>query len=254
VLGYAESAECRRAVQLRYFGELLAAPCNGCDNCREPRPMQDHTLAAQQFLSCVARLAQRRERYGSAYVIDILRGAQSQRLLDNGHASLSVYGIGNGRSVEEWRRIAQAMRHQGLVDETQDGYPVLVLNERSWQVLRGDLPVHIAQARAPQRSKRARHASGAEADVSAQTDDALFQALRTLRKKLADSAGVPPYVVFHDSTLREMAQRLPPTLAELATIPGIGEAKLARYGRSFLAVIQEFAAARSSIRISDRSP
>ena len=133
VLNYAESTECRRAIQLRYFGESFHGPCGACDNCTEPRTLQDWTTEAQQFLSCIARLAQRRERFGAAYIIEILRGSESQRLIDRGHASLSVYGIGKAHGLEEWRDVARTLVHQGLADETQDGYPVLLLNQQSWE-------------------------------------------------------------------------------------------------------------------------
>jgi ATP-dependent DNA helicase RecQ len=246
VLNYAESAECRRAIQLRYFGEAYSGPCGACDNCLEPRTVEDRTLEAQQFLSCVARLAQRRERYGAAHLIDILRGSESQRLIDNGHASLSVYGIGKSRSVDEWRSIVRALVHQGLVDESQDGYPVLTLNAASWEVLRGQRQVQFAVAPPRVRSKkkkkkkdRRRQAGDDSSREIAPADDDLFQKLRSLRKELADRAGVPPYVVFHDATLREMAGRKPTTLEEFAQLPGVGDAKLTRYAEAFLALLQD---------------
>ena len=124
VLSYAESGECRRAVQLRYFGEIFPGKCNACDNCLEPRASIERTTEAKQFLSCVARLAQRRERYGVAYVIEILRGAETQRVITRDHASLSVYGIGKHLGVQEWRDIARALLHQGLLAQSQDGYAV----------------------------------------------------------------------------------------------------------------------------------
>jgi ATP-dependent DNA helicase RecQ len=232
VLGYAESTECRRAVQLRYFGEAFTPPCGGCDNCINPLELRDWTTQAQQLLSCVARLAQRRERYGAAHVIDILRGSESQRLIDRGHAQLSVYGIGKAHTVEQWRDLARALLHQGAVEETQDGYPVLLLNERSWEILRGQRAVQIAVR---PKAKRRRAAASEHSAV----DDALFQKLRSHRKQLADAAGVPPYVVFHDATLREMAQRAPCSAAEFALLPGVGRTKLERYAESFTQVIRE---------------
>src|SRR5688572_2742247 len=232
VLNYAESTECRRGIQLRYFGEVLPGACGNCDNCREPRELQDRTVEAQQFLSCIARLAQRRERFGAAYLIDILRGSQSQRLIDNGHAQLSVYGLGKHHSVEAWRQHARALLHQGLVQESQDGYAVLSLNALSWEVLRGERKVQLAVAPVSQRRSR----SGA-ADTGASSEDpaehTMFERLRKLRKRLADQSGVPPYVIFHDHTLREMARQAPTSLAEFAAIPGVGQAKLARYGEMF---------------------
>jgi ATP-dependent DNA helicase RecQ len=238
VLNYAESSECRRTIQLRYFGESFPGACGACDNCCEPRQTKDWTVEAQQLLSCIARLAQRRERYGAAYLIEILRGGESQRLIDRGHPSLSVYGIGKSRSVEEWRHLARSLAHQGLVDETQDGYPVLLLNPKSWEVLRAERKVEIAEAIKPARAKKSISASSPVAATSA-ADYELFEALRALRKKLADRNGVPPYVVFHDSTLREMAQQKPATITQFATIPGVGQTKLLRYGEPFIEVIRE---------------
>jgi ATP-dependent DNA helicase RecQ len=233
VLNYAESTECRRAIQLRYLGEGFAAPCGACDNCCEPRTQQDWSTEARQFMSCIARLAQRGQRFGAAQIIDILRGARSDRVLSRGHDTLSVYGIGKQRSVDEWRSVARALLHQGLIEETQDGYPVLSLNAQSGQVLRQELIVHMA---APVKRSRAR-SSGAEGPAT--ENGALFERLRALRKRLADEHGLPPYVVFHDATLREMAERRPLNLTQFADIPGVGQAKLARYGDRFIAAIAE---------------
>src|SRR6202789_3442174 len=160
VLDYAESAECRRAVQLRYLGENFAAPCGACDNCCEPRTLQDWTTEARQFMSCIARLAQRGQRFGAAQIIDILRGARNERVLSRGHDTLSVYGIGKQRSLDEWRSVARALLHQGLIDETQDGYPVLSLNAQSGPVLRQEFIVRIA---APAKRTRTNAGSGAAA-------------------------------------------------------------------------------------------
>jgi ATP-dependent DNA helicase RecQ len=246
VLNYAESSECRRTIQLRYFGESFAGPCGACDNCCEPRQTKDWSVQAQQLLSCVARLAQRRERYGAAYLIEILRGGESQRLIDRGHSSLSVYGIGKSHSVEEWRHLARCLAHQGLVDETQDGYPVLLLNAKSWEVLRGERKVEIAEALKPARSRKASAAPAASGSTAGVVDHELFEALRTLRKKLADENGLPPYIIFHDASLREMAQRKPVTIADFATIPGVGQTKLLRYGEPFIDLIREHTQQRSA--------
>jgi ATP-dependent DNA helicase RecQ len=235
VLNYAESTECRRAVQLRYLGETFSAPCGACDNCCEPQTLEDWSLEARQFLSCIARLGQRGQRFGAAQIVDILRGARSDRVVSRGHDTLSVYGIGKHRSVEEWRNLARALLHQGLIEETQDGYPVLSLNAQSAAVLRQELGVQIA---ATVKRSRAR----ARAPVAQSTEHgALFERLRVLRKRLADEHGLPPYVVFHDATLREMAERRPLDLQQFADLPGVGDAKLARYGERFIAAIKEHA-------------
>jgi ATP-dependent DNA helicase RecQ len=233
VLSYAESSECRRAVQLRYFGEAREGKCNACDNCIEPRSMIDRTTEAKQFLSCIARLAQRRERYGIAYIIEILRGGETQRVITRDHGSLSTYGIGKGLGLHEWRDIARALLHQGLMTQSQDGYAVLSLNEASWQVLRGERTVQVGESVKPARGGKA-----AKPAASGDGDEALFQALRALRKRLADEAGMPPYIIFNDASLRDMAQRQPTTLEEFATIAGVGQAKLSRYGNQFVELIR----------------
>jgi ATP-dependent DNA helicase RecQ len=230
VLSYAEATQCRRAIQLRYFGESFDPPCNACDNCCQPRELLDWTLEAQQYLSCIARLAQRRERFGAAYLIEILRGGESQKLIDRGHQSLSVYGIGKRRSVDEWRHLARSLVHQGLLDETQDGYPVAILNAQSWEVLRGERKVAITEPRKVKRSRKA-------TEDSTPHDEDLFDKLRALRKRLADEAGVPPYVIFHDSTLREIAASKPNSLEAFSALPGVGQRKLERYGVAFLELI-----------------
>jgi ATP-dependent DNA helicase RecQ len=251
VLDYVESHECRRAIQLLYFGEVFLGACGACDNCCEPRRATDQSIEARQFISCVARLAQRGERYGAAYLIEILRGARTARLLERGHDTLSVYGIGRQRTVEQWRTLARSLLHQRLLEQSQDGYSVLSLNPASWQVLRSERSVMVAEpTRSVDKSPGRRdltpgRADLAAADVSGRPDvgktpgDALFERLRSLRKQLADAQGLPPYVIFHDATLREMAARRPRTLSEFAGIRGVGQGKLARYGQQFIAVLDD---------------
>ena len=237
ILNYAESTECRRAIQLRYFDEDYAPPCGACDNCCEPRKLEDCTLEAKQLLSCVARLAQRRERYGAAHIIEILRGSRSERVLSRNHDELSVYGIGKNQSLDQWRALTRTLLHQGLLSETQDGYPVLGLNAESWRVLKGERSVQVARAAPPASpARQERPATGA---VLGSEDKALFEVLRALRKQLADEQGVPPYVIFHDATLREMAEQRPTTLHEFARIRGVGDAKLSRYGERFIDAIRQ---------------
>ncbi len=233
VLNYAESGECRRAVQLRYFGEIIAGKCDACDNCLEPRATIDRTTEAQQFLSCVARLARRNERYGAAYVIEILRGAATQRILTRDHASLSVYGIGKHLGMQEWRDISRALLHQGLLTQSQDGFAVISLNDASWQVLKGERTVRVGESVKPARVRKG------SKTVTGSAGDPLFESLRTLRKRLADEAGMPPYIVFNDASLWDMVQRQPTTLEEFSTIVGVGQAKLDRYGEHFVELIRE---------------
>jgi ATP-dependent DNA helicase RecQ len=266
VVGYAESTECRRAIQLAYFDEVFAPPCAACDNCCEPGTLEDYSTEAQQFLSCVARLAQRGERFGAAYIIEILRGARTERIASRTHDTLSVYGIGKHRTLETWRLVARSLVHQRLVAQSDDGYAVLSLNEASRQVLRGERRVHVANAaqsrkRAGQRPHSSANASSANASsanaagrdaasaaavpgadtpsVDTPGNGALFERLRALRKHLADAQGLPPYVIFHDATLREMATLRPQTLDQFAAIRGVGAGKLQRYGQQFIAALRD---------------
>ncbi len=242
VLNYAQSADCRRAIQLRYFDEVFAPPCGACDNCCEPRAVHDYSMEARQFLSCIARLGQRGERYGAGHIIEILRGARTERLLRLGHDALSVYGIGKHRSMEEWRALARSLTHQRLLAESQDGYSVLSLNDASWQVLRSELTVNIARDAGSARTRRTRAQAQAQAAPAAATGDgdALFERLRALRKSLADSQGLPPYVIFHDATLREMVAQRPQTLHQFAGIRGVGQGKLAKYGEQFIDALRKY--------------
>jgi ATP-dependent DNA helicase RecQ len=243
VVDYAESAECRRAVQLRYFGEAHGGACGACDNCTNPKPVEDWTREAQQFLSCVARLAQRGEHYGAGTVIDILRGVENERIIDRGHQQLSTYGIGTARSKEEWRHLARALVHQGLLAETSDGYPVLRLVAESRPVLKGERPVRIAAAEKAVRTRRRdKSAVVSELPTDQAPVEALFERLRGLRKRLADEQRVPPYHVFTDASLRQMAEQQPGTAEAFGSISGVGARKLAQYGPAFTAAIREFRA------------
>lgn len=232
VIDYAQATECRRIIQLGYFGESFPGSCNNCDNCRHPKPIEDWTIEAQKFLSCIARV---RERFGMNYIIDVLRGSKSQRILQNGHDRLSTYGIGKDRSADEWKMLGRSLIHQGLVDETTDGYSVLQLNELSWEVLRKQRTVAIAVLPKPI----------VTTPTPASTQDTelvedLFQRLQKLRKRLADEQSVPPYVVFQNASLREMAETQPLTNTQFASISGVGSRKLEQYGHVFLAEIRAF--------------
>jgi ATP-dependent DNA helicase RecQ len=166
-----------------------------------------------------------------------LRGSRSERVLSRNHDELSVYGIGRNHSLDPWRSLTRALLHQGLLAETQDGYPVLSLNAESWRVLKGERSVQVARAAPPAApARQERPAAGA---MLGSEDKALFDVLRALRKQLADEQGVPPYVIFHDATLREMAGQRPTTLQEFGRIRGVGEAKLSRYGERFIGAIHQ---------------
>jgi ATP-dependent DNA helicase RecQ len=234
VINYAEASECRRIIQLGYFGESFPGNCGNCDNCKYPRPIADWTIEAQKLLSCVARFSQRGRNFGLSHTIDVLRGSKADKILKNGHDTLSTYGIGKDRTLDEWRMLGRSLLHQGLVDETSDGYSVLTLNALSWEILKNQRKVEIAIT--PTKATVEASDVGANS-VEAQ---ALYNRLQKLRKQYADANKVPPYVVFADSSLRLMAQQQPQTLAQFAQISGVGARKLAQYGEMFTAEIRAF--------------
>lgn len=233
VIDFAEALDCRRTIQLSYFGENFPGNCDNCDNCRYPKPVEDWTVEAQKFLSCIARFSQRGERYGIAHTIDVLRGSKADRVLKKQHQNLSTYGIGKDRSVEEWRNLARSLLHQQLIDETVDGYPVLMLNALSWEVLRNQRSVTIAVESAKSSQAAAQSAGSEEVE-------ALLERLQALRKRLADEQAVPPYVVFSNASLREMAQQQPQQREQFARISGVGSRKLSQYGDTFVEEIRAF--------------
>lgn len=234
MIDYAESTVCRRKIQLGYFGEQLHTSCGNCDNCLAPPPIEDWTVEAQKFLSCVARC---RERFGMTHIIDILRGSKKQKVLHLGHHQLSTYGIGKDRSVDEWRLLGRSLLHQRLLEETTDGYSVLKLNAGSWQVLRKQLSVQVA---IPEKLTQQPVATPDAAPANAPETAQLMARLRSLRKRLADEQGVPPYVVFAESALRQMAQERPQTATAFARISGVGSRKLQQYGQLFTTEIRQF--------------
>jgi ATP-dependent DNA helicase RecQ len=228
VLDYAEGVECRRTIQLRYFGEDFEGNCNQCDNCLNPKPLDDRTVDAQKFLSCVARC---RERFGMNYIIDVLRGSQSSKVQQRGHHTLSTYGIGKDRSADDWKHLGRSLLHQGLLDESTDGYSVLKLNARSWEVMRNQRPVYVVSTVPRAVTVKATTVNDAEL---------LFEQLRSLRKTIASEQNVPPYVIFTDSSLRLMSRERPTTLDEFAEISGVGSHKLQQYGDRFTKAIADF--------------
>ena len=230
---FAESQTCRRLVLLNYFGENRQTPCNNCDICLDPPKKYDGLLDAQKVMSAVYRLGQR---FGTQYVIGVMRGMQNQKIKDHQHDSLSVYGIGKDKSKEYWQSVIRQLIHLGLIQQVMsDVGGRLQLTESARPVLRGEVPLQLATPRlssistvqAPQRSAVNNY------------DKDLFARLRFLRKQIADKENIPPYVVFSDASLQEMALYQPINNAEMLQINGVGAVKLERFGQAFLSVIRD---------------
>jgi len=226
---WAESTSCRRRALLAYFDEAFEgqdAAC--CDICRAPPEQEDCTIPAQMFLSCVKRTGQR---FGAAHVIQVLRGSRNERVLRFQHDMLSTYGIGRDRSEDEWRHLSRELVRGGYLRQAQEEFNALKVTERGHAVLFKREQVLLAVRQRP------------EAGSYVTRDHpypALFEQLRTLRKRLADERSIPPYVIFHDSTLKNMAADLPSTRRELLRIPGVGERKSTDYGDLFLEAIASY--------------
>ncbi|WP_417566650.1 DNA helicase RecQ [Marinobacter sp.] len=235
MLGLCEVTSCRRQVLLRYFGDELDEPCGNCDTCLNPPETWDGTVAVQKALSCVFRTGQR---FGVTYLIDVLRGSENERILQSGHHQVSTYGIGTELGVSEWKSVFRQLVANGYLRADPDGYGALQLTEQCRPLLKGKHTIELRKD--PAVKKTTSRASGGRASSPVKdqiTDQAGWEALRACRKALADKQGVPPYVIFHDTTLFGMLERKPRTLEELAEVSGVGAAKLEKYGKIFLDTI-----------------
>ena len=239
MLGYCETVRCRRQVLLESFGEVYPQPCGNCDNCLQPPQTWDASVAAQKALSCVYRTGQR---FGAGHVIDVLRGADTARIRQFAHQSLSTWGIGKDFDDLRWRSVFRQLVAAGLLKVDIEQFGALQLTDTARAVLRGESVVRMRKdavvaslGKTARRSAEARHVpTFDDAEVEAR-----FVALRELRSRLAKAQGVPPYVIFHDSTLRAIAEAAPEDLDELAEVGGVGVRKLERYGEDVLQVLWE---------------
>ncbi|MDQ2714799.1 MAG: DNA helicase RecQ [Chloroflexota bacterium] len=251
VMAYCESSVCRRRVLLGYFGERVQEEnCGNCDNCMREVVIEDRTLDARKFLSCIYRTQQR---FGMRHIVDVLRGANTQKIRDNGHDRVSTYGIGRDLSADEWLRVGRALQQQGLLSESTDGFPIPRLNALSREVLLQqrivEIPRSVEALTAPVEevettqatgSKRPRQEKARARITLAPEEVELFQHLRALRKQLADDQGVPPYVVFPDTSLEAMAHQRPVSQAQFSEIPGVGRNKLQAYFAIFTGAIRAY--------------
>ncbi|ARD39964.1 ATP-dependent DNA helicase RecQ [Edwardsiella ictaluri] len=229
---FAEAQTCRRLVLLNYFGEGRQESCDNCDICLDPPKRYDGLLDAQKALSTVARVGQR---FGIGYVVEVLRGANSARIREWGHDKLSVYGIGREHSTEHWVSILRQLIHLGLVTQNIALHSALQLMEAARPVLRGEVALQLAVPRVINLKAR----SSAQKSYGGNYDRKLFAKLRKLRKAIADEENIPPYVVFNDATLLEMAEQMPLRAGDLLSINGVGQRKLERFGAPFMTLIRE---------------
>ncbi len=237
LLGYCESTACRHQAILRYFGESHPGACDQCDNCLHPVETWQATQVAQMALSCVYRTGQR---FGVGHLIDVLTGKLTPQVERFGHDKVSTFGIGKTLNQAQWSGVYRQLIAAGMLEADMAAYGGLKLTEAARPVLKGEQEVWLRRDAEPEKrmSKAERSARAKEAFAGA-NDDPLWQALKAKRLELAREQGVPPYVIFHDSTLLEIHNRKPQTLDEMGQISGIGQAKLQKYGDAFLLVLEE---------------
>jgi ATP-dependent DNA helicase RecQ len=248
IVHYAESAGCRRSELLAYFGERFALDnCGACDNCAEPRETYDGTIVAQKFLSCVYRILQNsRFGVGMNHVIEVLTGADTDKIRRWGHDRLSTYGIGGELSRPQWAAVGRELMRLGYVAVAQGEYATLEVTPAGMTLLRTRTSVTLTK---PMDLPKARRVARREGDIAC--DEILFERLRALRKKLADERSVPAYIVFGDTTLRAMARHYPATLDAMEGIPGMGEKKRAEFGELFATEIAGYLSTHSRQSFND---
>ena len=245
LLGFCESTACRHQTLLRYFGEEHPGDCDECDNCLLPVDTWDATRAAQMALSCVYRTGQR---FGVAHLIDVLLGKETAKVEQFRHRQLSTFGIGKELAQAEWSSVYRQLVAAGFINVDMEAYGGLKLTETARPVLRGeqevwlrrdaDPAIHKARRKAQRSERNAQRNAKSREPFSGANDDPLWLALKAKRTELAREQGVPPYVIFHDSTLLEILKHRPGNLDEMGRISGVGQAKLAKYGDAFVQVVE----------------
>ena len=231
MLGLCEITSCRRQTLLQYFGETYPEPCGNCDSCLEPAQTWEATEACRMALSAVARTG---ERFGVNHLIDVLKGKETDKIWQFDHHHLPTFGVGDALDNNQWRSVFRQLVGRGLLSVDLEGYGALKLQEKCRPLLKGEVTIAL---RKDQKQKVAKRQT-----KTALPDDinvSLWEALRDCRRELAEEQGVPPYVIFHDSTLVEMCSMVPKTLNDFAELSGVGERKLLKYGEQFLAAIRQ---------------
>jgi len=231
MLGFAELTTCRRQSLLKYFGDDLKEACGNCDTCLTPVETWDATVAAQKALSTVHRTGQL---FGVTYLTDVLLGKENERIINNGHNQLSVFGIGNELNAKQWRNLFRQLIARNLLSVDVQGHGSLLLTESCRAVLKGETSLHLRKQMLQSKSKTRK----AQNKNIANND--LWEALRATRKQLSEELGVPPFVIFHDSTLMDMMDRMPQTHDQFASVSGVGATKLENYADDFLAVLRGY--------------
>ncbi len=242
MVAIAEAATCRRRVLLRCFGEEMGADCGTCDNCARPPRVFDGTVAAQKLISAVLRTGQR---FGAAHLVDVLRGRATDKVAQFGHDRLPTFGVGKDLSDAAWRGVLRQLVARGALEVAVENHGEVVVTEAARPILRGEDQVELREdlakaGPAPREERRAVSSASGERGAAA-VDDPVFQALREWRREEAREQRLPPYVIFHDVVLAEIAARRPATLGELRGVPGVGDSKLERYGTAVLNVVAQAA-------------
>jgi len=243
MLGLCEVTSCRRKVLLSYFADEAPSQCGNCDNCQLPPVTWDATEAAQKVLSCVYRTGQR---FGVVHVMDVLQGKENEKVLQHGHQKLSTFGIGSDIHEAQWRSVIRQLVVRGFLRVDLEGYSALQLTDLCRPVLKGEQLLHLRkeEVKAPS-TKKAAAKSYRKTQISPE-DQELWDELRECRKYLAEEHNVPPYLIFHDATLKEMLDIMPMSRSELLTITGVGERKMEKYGADFVEIICRYAGASGS--------
>lgn len=235
MLGYCEITGCRRQTLLKYFGEELKEPCSNCDTCLEPVDTWDATESAQKVMSSIYRTGQM---FGVNYIIDVLLGKLNDRIKNFGHHKISTFGIGSDLDTGRWRSIIRQLVARGLLTVDMEGYGALKLTESSRPLLKGQHRVNLRKEVKSQKKKTTKSKTKSSGSLRPE-ERALFEELRDCRMEFAKKQGVPPYVIFHDSTLMEMVIQQPKELNQMKHLSGIGEKKLEKYGSKFLKILIE---------------
>jgi ATP-dependent DNA helicase RecQ len=246
MLALCEETRCRRQALLAYFDEVLEKPCGHCDTCVDNVQTWDATEPARQALSAIYRSGQR---YGVGHLVDILLGRENDKIRASGHQHLPVFGIGKALAEGDWRTLFRQLVARGLADVDLEGYGGLRLTDACRPLLRGEVTLELRRDLKPQQAAKASGSSASQLVRGEEREQ--WEALRTLRRKLAEEHSVPPYVIFPDSTLLEMLRSQPRSLSEMAQVSGVGARKLERYGEAFLDVLNGGASAEAPRAVTD---